>query len=103
MADRRARGAGAGAALVMPLAMALLSAAFPPEERGKALGIFSGVTGLALIVGPVVGGAVAEGVAWQWIFWINIPVGLIVIPLVLGRIPESFGPRHRSTSAASCS
>ena len=83
---------GAGAALVMPLAMALLSAAFPPQERGKALGIFSGLTGLALIAGPVVGGAVAEGIAWQWIFWINIPIGLIAIPLVRSRIPESFGP-----------
>jgi EmrB/QacA subfamily drug resistance transporter len=83
---------GAGAALVMPLAMALLSAAFPPQQRGKALGIFSGLTGLALIAGPVVGGAVAEGIAWQWIFWINIPIGLIAIPLVRSRIPESFGP-----------
>jgi EmrB/QacA subfamily drug resistance transporter len=86
---------GIGAALLMPLAMALLSAAFPPQERGKALGVFSGITGLALIAGPVVGGAVAEGLAWQWIFWINIPIGLIVIPLVLGRVPESFGPPAR--------
>jgi EmrB/QacA subfamily drug resistance transporter len=83
---------GAGAALVMPLAMALLTAGFPREERGKALGIFSGLTGLALIAGPVVGGAVTEGLAWQWIFWINIPIGLIVIPLMLRRIPESFAP-----------
>jgi EmrB/QacA subfamily drug resistance transporter len=84
---------GAGAALVMPLAMALLGATFQQEERGKALGIFSGVTGLALITGPVVGGAVAEGIAWQWIFWLNVPIGLIAIPLALRRIPESFGPR----------
>ena len=83
---------GAGAALVMPLAMALLSAAFPPEERAKALGIFSGLTGLALIAGPVVGGVIAEGLAWQWIFWLNIPIGLIAIPLARARIPESFGP-----------
>ena len=83
---------GAGAALVMPLAMALLSAAFPPEERGKALGIFSGVTGLALIIGPVLGGAIAEGVSWQWIFWLNVPIGCLVIPLARRRIAESFGP-----------
>jgi EmrB/QacA subfamily drug resistance transporter len=83
---------GAGAALVMPLAMALLSAAFPREERGKALGIFSGLTGLALIAGPVAGGAIAEGIAWQWIFWINIPIALIAVPLALGRIREGFGP-----------
>ena len=82
---------GIGGALVVPLAMALLSAAFPRDERGKALGIFSGLTGLALIAGPVVGGAIAEGAAWQWIFWLNLPIGLIIIPLVLSRIPESFG------------
>src|SRR6476646_4479498 len=61
---------GAGGALVMPLAMAILSAAIPPERRAKALGIFSGVTGLALIVGPLVGGAIAQGIAWEWIFWL---------------------------------
>jgi EmrB/QacA subfamily drug resistance transporter len=84
---------GVGGALVMPLAIALLGTAFPREERARALGIFSGLTGLALIAGPVVGGAVAEGLAWQWIFWINIPIGLAAIPLALARIPESAGPR----------
>jgi EmrB/QacA subfamily drug resistance transporter len=84
---------GAGAALVMPLAMALLGAAYPREQRAKALGLFSGLTGLALIVGPVAGGAVAEGIAWPWIFWINIPIGLLIIPLSLRRIRESAGPR----------
>ncbi|MEH2471936.1 EmrB/QacA subfamily drug resistance transporter [Nitrobacteraceae bacterium AZCC 2161] len=83
---------GAGSALLMPLAMALLGAAFPREERARALGIFGGITGLALIVGPVVGGAIAEGLAWQWIFWINVPIGLVAIPLVLWQIPESRGP-----------
>jgi EmrB/QacA subfamily drug resistance transporter len=83
---------GAGAALVMPLAMALLSAAFPREERGAALGIFSGLTGLALIAGPLVGGAIADGFAWQWIFWVNVPIALVAVPLALRRIPESFGP-----------
>jgi MFS family permease len=70
----------------------LLSAAFTREERAKALGIFGGVTGLAVLVGPAVGGAVTQGIAWQWIFWINIPIAMLVIPLVLGRIKESFGP-----------
>jgi EmrB/QacA subfamily drug resistance transporter len=83
---------GAGAALVMPLAMAQLSTAFPPAQRGKALGIFSSVTGLAVLGGPVVGGAVAEGLAWEWIFWLNVPIGLIAIPLVRARMAESFGP-----------
>jgi EmrB/QacA subfamily drug resistance transporter len=82
---------GAGAALVVPLAMALLGAAFCREERGKALGLFSGVTGVALIAGPVVGGAIAQGLAWQWIFWINLPIAAIVIPLTARRIDESFG------------
>ena len=83
---------GAGAALVVPLAMALLAAAFPREERGRALGLFSGVTGVALIAGPVVGGAIAQGLAWQWIFWINLPIAVLVIPLATRRIDESFGP-----------
>jgi EmrB/QacA subfamily drug resistance transporter len=86
---------GAGGALVMPLAMALLSAAFPREERGKALGTFTGITGLALLAGPTIGGAVAEGLAWQWIFWINVPVGLVLIPLARRRITESFGTDTR--------
>lgn len=83
---------GAGAALVTPLSMALLSAAFPPERRGKALGLFSGITGLALILGPVLGGVIAGNMAWQWIFWLNVPIGLPLILLVIRRIPESKGP-----------
>jgi EmrB/QacA subfamily drug resistance transporter len=84
---------GAGAALVTPVALALVTAAFPPERRGWALGIFSAVIGLAVLCGPVVGGAITEGIAWQWIFWLNVPVGLLAIALVLRRIEESLGPR----------
>jgi EmrB/QacA subfamily drug resistance transporter len=84
---------GAGAALVMPLALALLNAAFPPQRRGWAMGIFGGVTGLAALVGPVLGGAITQGIAWPWIFWVNVPVGLLGVPLVLARIRESRGPR----------
>jgi EmrB/QacA subfamily drug resistance transporter len=83
---------GAGAATIMPLALALLNAAIPPERRGWALGVFGGVTGLAPLVGPIIGGAITQGIAWPWIFWLNVPIGLIVIPLVLGRIEESRGP-----------
>lgn len=83
---------GASAALVTPVAMAILSNAFPPQERARALGLFASVTGLALIVGPIVGGAIAEGLVWQWIFWINLPVGILLIPLVGRHIEESFGP-----------
>jgi len=86
---------GVGAAMVMPLAIGLLTAAFPPERRGWAVGVFSGVTGLAVLGGPVIGGAVTEGLAWQWIFWINLPVGLIAVPLVLRKIPESAGVARR--------
>jgi EmrB/QacA subfamily drug resistance transporter len=86
---------GAGAALLMPLSLSLLTAAFPPERRGTALGLFSGITGIAVLGGPVIGGAIAQGVAWQAIFWLNVPLGLVAIPLALRRIPESFGPRVR--------
>jgi EmrB/QacA subfamily drug resistance transporter len=84
---------GCGAALIMPLAMALLSAAFPPQRRGAALGVFTGVTGLAVVGGPLVGGVIAQNIDWQWIFWVNVPIGLVVAPLVLARVPESVGPR----------
>jgi EmrB/QacA subfamily drug resistance transporter len=84
---------GAGAALVMPLAMAILSAAFAKEERARALGIFSGVTGFALIIGPAIGGFITENLGWRWIFWINLPIGALAIALALARLRESFGPR----------
>ena len=84
---------GAGAAMVMPLAMTLLTAAFPAERRGWALGIFGGVTGLAVGGGPVVGGAIAQGLAWQWIFWLNVPIGAATAALTVRHVRESFGPR----------
>src|SRR4249919_3041507 len=83
---------GAGAALLLPLGLALLSAAFPPERRGAAIGIFSAITGLAVASGPLVGGAVVQGISWEWIFWLNVPIGILAIPLVLTRMRESFGP-----------
>jgi EmrB/QacA subfamily drug resistance transporter len=82
---------GAGAALVMPLAMALLSAAFGPQERARALGLFSGLSGLAVLAGPVVGGAITQGLAWEWIFWLNVPIGLVAIVLARTRLEESHG------------
>jgi len=84
---------GAGAAMVMPLALALLNAAFPPQRRGWAMGIFGAVTGLAVVVGPVLGGAITQGLAWSWIFWLNVPIGLLAIPLALRRLTESYGPQ----------
>ncbi|QAU45708.1 DHA2 family efflux MFS transporter permease subunit [Bradyrhizobium guangzhouense] len=82
---------GAGAALVMPLAMAILSGTFGREERARALGIFSSLTGCALIIGPAIGGFITEHFGWRWVFWINLPIGLIAIALVLARLRESFG------------
>jgi EmrB/QacA subfamily drug resistance transporter len=84
---------GAGAALVMPLGLALLSGAFPIEKRGAAIGIFSAITGLAVASGPFIGGAVVQGISWEWIFWINVPIGVIAIPLALARMKEQFGER----------
>jgi EmrB/QacA subfamily drug resistance transporter len=83
---------GAGAALILPLGLALLSAAFPPAKRGAAIGIFSAITGLAVASGPFIGGAVVEGISWEWIFWLNVPIGLAAIPLVLTKMRESYGP-----------
>jgi EmrB/QacA subfamily drug resistance transporter len=83
---------GAGAALVLTLALALVSSAFPPERRGAAIGLFSAVTGLSVASGPLVGGAVIEGIDWEWIFWLNVPLALIAVPLALTRMRESFGP-----------
>jgi EmrB/QacA subfamily drug resistance transporter len=83
---------GAGSALLTPLALALLTAAFRPEKRGAAIGIFSAITGIAVASGPLVGGAVTEGIGWEWIFWLNVPIGLIAAPLALRKLKESFGP-----------
>jgi EmrB/QacA subfamily drug resistance transporter len=86
---------GSAAAVVAPLSLALLSTAYTPERRGWAMGVYGGITGIAVLGGPVIGGAVTQGLAWQWVFWINVPIGVAAIPLVLTRIPESYGPRAR--------
>ena len=84
---------GAGAATIMPTALALLNGAFPPARRGWAIGIYGGVTALAAVAGPVLGGAITQGLGWQWIFWLNVPIALVAIPLVLTRIAETARPR----------
>ena len=83
---------GLGAAIVTPLTLTLVSEAFPPERRGAALGIWGGISGLGVALGPFVGGLVVEGVAWQWIFWLNVPFGLALIPLSRRMLTESTGP-----------
>ena len=80
---------GLGGAIVMPLTLTILSAAVSPEKRGVALGAWGGIGGLAVASGPLVGGAVVEGISWQWIFWLNVPIGLVLIPLAYLRLKET--------------
>ena len=86
---------GVGGAIVMPLTLTILSAAVPAERRGLALGAWGGISGLAVAIGPLVGGAVVSGISWHWIFWLNVPIGLVVAPLALWRLEESHGPASR--------
>ena len=86
---------GLGGAIVMPLTLTILSGAVSPEKRGVALGAWGGIGGLAVASGPLVGGAVVEGLSWQWIFWINVPIGLVLIPLAYLRLKETYGPATR--------
>jgi EmrB/QacA subfamily drug resistance transporter len=86
---------GIGAAIVTPLTLTLLSAAVPADRRGVALGAWGAVGGLAVAVGPLVGGAIVEGVAWNWIFWVNVPIGIALIPLAWFGLRESHGPFGR--------
>ena len=85
---------GVGGAIVMPLTLTILSGAVSPARRGMALGIWGGVAGLAVALGPVVGGAVVEGLSWQWIFWLNVPIGLVLLPIAVMRLSESKGPNR---------
>src|SRR4029079_14247420 len=86
---------GTGAALVVPLTLTLLSAAVPAERRGVALGAWGAVGGLAVALGPLVGGAIVEGINWHWIFWLNVPIGLVLLPLGWLRLAESRGPADK--------
>src|SRR5438132_5250762 len=84
---------GVGGAIVTPLTLTLLSAAVPAERRGLALGIWGGIGGLAVALGTLVGGAIVQGISWQWIFWLYVPIGLVLIPLAWRRLGESRGPK----------
>src|SRR3982751_6733905 len=86
---------GLGGAIVTPLSLTILSAAVPVERRAVALGAWGGIAGLAIAIGPLVGGAISEGLAWQFIFWVNVPIGLIAIPMAWARLSESHGPSTR--------
>ncbi len=86
---------GLGAAVITPLTLTLLSEAFPADRRGMAIGIWGAVSGLGVALGPVVGGAVVEGISWHWIFWLNVPIGLLLAPVAVRALRESFGPNDR--------
>src|SRR5204862_3150162 len=77
---------GVGGAIVTPLTLTILSSAVPAQRRGLALGIWGGVGGLAIAIGPLVGGAIVSGVSWHWIFWVNVPIGLVLAPVALARL-----------------
>src|ERR671930_1356063 len=83
---------GLGGAIVMPLTLTILSSAVRPERRGLALGAWGGISGLAVAIGPLVGGAVVSGISWHWIFWLNVPIGIVLAPLALARLDETHGP-----------
>ena len=86
---------GVGAAIATPLTLTLLADAFPPSQRGMAIGIWSGVSGVAVALGPLVGGAVIQISSWHWIFWINVPIGIVLVPLTAVRLAESHGAAQR--------
>src|SRR3954466_11359870 len=86
---------GLGGAIVLPLTLTILSAAVPANRRGVALGAWGGIGGLAVALGPLVGGAIVQGISWQWIFWLNVPFGLVLIPLALRKLEETHGSNGR--------
>lgn len=86
---------GVGAAVMMPLTLTLLTAAVPAERRGMAYGIWGAVNGLAVASGPLIGGSLTEHISWHWIFWLNVPIGVALIPLARLRLNESTAPGAR--------
>jgi EmrB/QacA subfamily drug resistance transporter len=86
---------GVGAGIIMPLGLTLLTSAFPAERRGTVVGIWGGVAGLAVACGPLIGGAVTQGLNWHWIFWVNVPIGIVAIAGSRLKLAESRGPAAR--------
>jgi len=86
---------GLGGAIVLPLSLTILTTAFPAERRGMIVGAYGGLAGLAVAMGPIVGGAVTQGIDWHWIFWINVPIGVVALPLAMRLLPESRGAQER--------
>lgn len=86
---------GLGAAVVLPLSLTILTTAFPPDKRGMIVGVYGGLAGLAVAMGPIVGGLITQGIDWQWIFWVNVPIGLVAVLLGVRLLPETYGVRER--------
>jgi EmrB/QacA subfamily drug resistance transporter len=86
---------GLGAAIVLPLSLTILTTAFPVQRRGMIVGIYGGLAGLAVALGPIIGGAVTQGIDWHWIFWINVPIGAAALPLAMRLLPDSYGAQER--------
>ncbi|GAA0458491.1 MFS transporter [Actinoplanes capillaceus] len=87
-------GQGLACAILMPVSLTLISDAFPVEKRGAAIGMWGAFSGLAVAIGPVFGGVVVTGLDWSWIFWVNVPIGLVAAVLTLTRLPETYGPHQ---------
>ena len=86
---------GVGAAIVTPLSLTILTSSFPAAKRGAVVGIWGGIAGLAVAGGPLVGGAVVQGLSWHWIFWVNVPIGFAAAIACARLLPESHGPARR--------
>jgi EmrB/QacA subfamily drug resistance transporter len=86
---------GLAGAIVLPLSLTILTTAFPAQRRGMIVGIYGGLAGLAVAMGPIIGGAVTQGLDWHWIFWINVPIGVVALPLAMRLLPDSYGARER--------
>jgi EmrB/QacA subfamily drug resistance transporter len=93
IAARAVQGIGAG--IITPLSLTILTSAFPAQRRGAIIGVWGGIGGLAIASGPLVSGAVTQGLNWHWIFWVNVPIGIVAAALSSVRLAESYGPKTR--------
>jgi EmrB/QacA subfamily drug resistance transporter len=93
IAARAVQGAGGG--IATPLSLVLITEAFPPQRRGAVVGAWGAITGIAVGFGPVIGGAIVQGIAWQWVFWVNVPVGIVLVTLGRRLLVESRGPSRK--------
>ncbi|WP_040738505.1 MFS transporter, partial [Nocardia tenerifensis] len=86
---------GIGAALMTPQTMAVITRTFPPDKRGAAMGLWGAVAGLATLVGPILGGVLVDGLSWKWIFFVNVPIGLVAFALAAWLVPALPTNRHK--------